>query len=90
MSKDVQGCVDPPLNPDNGPQLGQVKIQRPILPRPTSLGNAQVPDKENPEMDIYRLFHILVGKTADQCIKAIENYVQLYPECSRSGKLMWD
>ena len=48
--------------------------------------NAQVPDKENPEMDTYRLFH--PGKTADLWNKAIKNHVKLYPECS--GKLMWD
>ena len=52
---------------------------------PTLLCNAQVPDKENPDMDIYRLFH--PGKYTD-IIKAIENHVQLYPQCS--DQLMWD
>ena len=36
-------------------------------------------------MDIYRLFH--PGKYTD-VIKAIENHVQLYPQCS--DQLMWD
>ena len=82
----MQELVDQPLTPNNAPQPGQVKLLRPLPPRPTLLGNAQVPDKENPEMDTYRLFH--PGKTADLWNEAIKNHVKLYPECS--GKLMWD
>ena len=51
LSKDMQELVDQPLTPNNAPQPGQVKLLRPLPPRPTLLGNAQVPDKENPEMD---------------------------------------
>ena len=86
LSKDMQELVDQPLTPNNAPQPGQVKLLRPLPPRPTLLGNAQVPDKENPEMDTYRLFH--PGKTADLWNEGIKNHVKLYPECS--GKLMWD
>ena len=87
LSKDMQELVNQPLNPDNAPQPGQVKLLRPLPPRPTLLGNAQVPDKENPEMHTYRLFH--PGKIADLWNEA-KNHVKLhvYPECS--GKLMWD
>ena len=38
-------------------QPGQIKMQHRLPPWPTLLGYAQIPDKENPEMDINKLFH---------------------------------
>ena len=66
-------------------------MQHPLPPRPTLIGYAQVPDKENPEMDINKLFH--PEKSTDLFDKEIENCVQLQPEslgilkCDKSSKI---
>ena len=71
----MKELVDLPLNPDIAPQPGQAKLPCLLSPTPTLVGNAQVPDKENPEMDTHRLFS--PGKNADLWNGAMKNHVKL-------------